>query len=574
MKTAKHHHSVLTSYRKWQVPFFALFGLLAANSLLADNLTWAPNTTGASDGSGNWLDGNVWWNGSSIVSGAWTGATPDGAIFGNGTAGTYAVDLGGNNVFVTNLVFNTSGYTLQNGSLTQWGYGASGKTIITVGANVSAAIATVFTNANSGGGNSTISVGSGGVLTFSGGASFNGNLVNTGAGAVDFQSGTYGGPNFVLWSQGNVNQEAATLNVNRLLIGYAGNSTYTINSASALVNNTGGGGNTVIGRGGSSGVLKLQQGTVHMNSGSAANNGIILGNDGGSKGTLTVEGGSLNLGSGSSLGNIQVNAGATSATGAGTFNLSGGTVKANGVTIGGGGTYTSGSTAAVNVTGGSLYLGSGGFANNYGGSLTANVTLSGGTIGALANWSSSVNATLGTINGNIAFKAADDAGTAHDITWNGVLSGAGGLINTGAGTFTLGGLNSYTGNTTVNGNLVLASAGQLSFEIGVNGANNQVDGTGALTLDGTLNFDLSGAGTTSGDTWVILDTASGLVVTYGSGFTVNGFTQNGNLWTSGNYQYDEANNKLSYIVPVPEPASTAILAGGLAMFLAFYRSRR
>jgi autotransporter-associated beta strand protein len=564
MKTAKKHRSILNSYRKWQIPVLALFGLLAANSLLAQSLTWAPNGIGPSDGGGTWLAGNNWWNGTSIVSGTWTSGTTDGAVFGAGTPGTYAVDLGGNTVYATNVAFNTSGYTVQNGTLNLSGGSGVG---FTVAANVGAAIASSLTT----GGGTIASVGSGGTLTFTGGGSSGGNFETIGAGTVDFNSGTYAG-NFSLWLQGNATLEAATLNLGRLMVGYGANSTFTVNSVSAQITGSGGGGNNFFGRSGHSGTMDLVNGTVTM---TANKNPLYLAYDANSQGTLNVSGGTFNMGTalGSIPNYIYVNYAGTGATGKGTLNISGGTVTAVGIVMGNTTGYASGSSANVNVTGGALYLGTGGFSANYSGNLTTSILLSGGTIGAAANWSSPLNATLGTTGGNITFQTADAFSVAHNITWNGVLSGAGGLINTGAGTLTLGGANTYTGNTTVNDTMNLAAAGQLSFKIGANGVNNQVNGSGAITLDGTLNFDLTGADNTTGDIWIIFYTTGGLAVTYDSTFAVNGFTQNGNMWTSadGDYQFNEGNNTL---VVVPEPGSSTMLLGGLGMLLAFYRIRR
>jgi len=101
--------------------------------------------------------------------------------------------------------------------------------------------------------------------------------------------------------------------------------------------------------------------------------------------------------------------GGTAASDAGTFNLSGGTVTARSVLLGGGGAYVAGSTAAFNVTGGTLYVGAGGVAINptNTGTLASSIVLSGGTIGAAAAWSSASPMTLTNVNGNIIFQCAN-----------------------------------------------------------------------------------------------------------------------------------------------------------------------
>ena len=178
---------------------------------------------------------------------------------------------------------------------------------------------------------------------------------------------------------------------------------------------------------------------------------------------------------------------------------------------------------------------------------------------------------LGTTGGNITFKTADSTSAAHNITLNGALSGNGGLIHTGSGILTLGGVNTYLGNTTVNGtgSAILSGTGHLAFSIGANGVNNQINGTEALTLNGAFDINLSGADTTAGDVWVL--NADNANTTYGGTFDLTSFTQNGNIWTDGIYQYSELSGDLT-IAGVPEPSTTsAALFGGVSLFLASRR---
>lgn len=107
-----------------------------------------------------------------------------------------------------------------------------------------------------------------------------------------------------------------------------------------------------------------------------------------------------------------------------------------------------------NLTGGSLYIGSGGMVVQSGG--TYEVNFGGGTVGALANWSSSLDVNLTGINGPVNFNTASNT-----ITLSGALSGAGGLTVSGGGTVELSGANTYTGDTmiTTGSTLRLDSAG-------------------------------------------------------------------------------------------------------------------
>src|SRR5882724_4237362 len=493
----------------------------AGGSAISTN-TWDANgitSPNPADGSGNWLMASNWWNGSTNVTGHWTNSPSDSAIFGAGVAGAYTVNLGGNTVYASNVTFSTSGYTLTNGALTLLGAG----TPITVNASVAATIKNALTISV---GNPTFQVNAGGTLSLGGGGTMSGNVIFKGGGMVDLNSGNFSGGNFTYWEQTPVTQEAATLSVARMLIGYGGDCTYTMNSPGAQTSWSGGGGDSLIGRSGNTGTWDLKQGSATLTL--AVGGNLRVGNDGSSKGTLTVEGGTFNLGNNG----LYINAGATSSGGAGNFNLSGGTLTAGTVQFGDGvSTFSPGSTAALNMTGGTLYIGSGGIINGALGTLARTIMLSGGTIGAVSNWLSSLPMTLTNVNGAITFQAADSGSNAKDITLSGALSGIGGLIKTGSGTLTLGGANTFSGGTTINaGTLMITTTNNVSMAYTNNG--------------GVLNLRRANAGSSL--------SASGLA--FGSGspqltFNLAGFgasitpllTNSGNLIMNGNVIVNASN---------------------------------
>ncbi len=105
------------------------------------------------------------------------------------------------------------------------------------------------------------------------------------------------------------------------------------------------------------------------------------------------------------------------------------------------------------------------------------------------------------------------------------------LIKLGAGTWTLSGTNTYTGDTTVDGGtLALSSTSELKFAPTTNGTSNKVAGSAAVTLDGTFNIDLTAANVTNGNSWLLVD-VDNLTETFGSTFAVTGFTKSGTNWT-------------------------------------------
>lgn len=181
------------------------------------------------------------------------------------------------------------------------------------------------------------------------------------------------------------------------------------------------------------------------------------------------------------------------------------------------------------------------------------------------------------VGGNSAGNSTLTVGDGQVWDFHGVLGGNGAnennlaLTKQNSGTLDLWGINTYKGNTTINGGrIVLEDNAGLRFVIGANGVNNTVSGTGSLTLDGDFTLDLTGADTTIGNSWDLVHVAT-LNEVFDPTFTVNGFTHAGSLWTqsidsSRFYQFSQSTGLLS-VVAAPEPASLGVLMLGGFMLI-------
>lgn len=468
--------------------------LFTVNLWAVPQLIWDPlGNGGTTSGSGNWdttSGNNVWWNGSADV--AWSQAsTTRGAniaVFNGPDAApnTYVVNLDAVQVTATNSFFSPAFYINNNG------YEFTGNNALYVGPTngiyVAPNVTVTFNCPMAGNGSvpfwqldngATMNVGGNlqgtQQLRLCGPANSAFNL--TGAASVPAQ----------VYVLGPVNVTSGTITpTSSFFIGYpdptsfngtsyssgtltvSGSGTVTQNKQIFFIARTFGS-PAVAGQG----TLTIQSGgTVNVGTGATFNLAISYDGGAGENATVNVQGGNLNVGSSSFTGSEIAFFDSGTATGAnGLLNQTGGTIAAwGGIVFGpGGGT----GTATLTNSGGTLNIGASGIAKgaSYSGSLS--IGLTGGTVGALASWSSSLPMTLGTANGPITFSPGGDT-----ITLSGALTdgGAGGGLNvTGnnsGGALVLSGANSFSGLSTVSGDTLQIVTGAAAT-------------TGPITVDGS-----------------------------------------------------------------------------------------
>ena len=410
-----------------------------------------------------------------------------------------------------------------------------------------------------------------GTTTVNTGTNFAGSLfvASTGTATMNVVAGGYATNTFgyigqSAGSRGTVTVSGGTwANTNDFTVGNSG--TGELNVTGGIVTNL----VCVIGLGSSG------NGTVNVSSGTWATS-ANLGVGNGGTGTLNITGGLVSVAgflSRNTRGTINLNSGGTLQIGTGTT---------SGVLLDGIGSLVNNGTLIFNRSDASTYSGvisgSGAVTKQGGGTLTlsASSSYTGGTMindGVLALGSLNAVGTSGTISfggGTLRYSASNTtdyssrfstaASQAYEIDTNGqnvtlaspLASSGGGLTKSGAGTLTLSGSNTYTGNTSVAGGILALStpaalpgesdagrwsvAANTGLTFGANGlTNTEADAlvisattTGNLASGAAVGFDTTGVGTYTYANVLPVSAGSGL------GFAASG---NGSLVVTGSNTY-------------------------------------
>ena len=175
--------------------------------------------------------------------------------------------------------------------------------------------------------------------------------------------------------------------------------------------------------------------------------------------------------------------------------------------------------------------------------------------------------------------------------YSGAISGTGSLTKSYDGRLTLTGNNTYTGDTSVEGSLVIAQGGSMLFDVNSTGSDytqllQYGGGTatigGSVTFNGSMKLDLSHVSGTSGS-WNLVDP---LLSTSYNESTFKVYSTGGdafqeltsNVWTYANstqkWTFTQATGMLA-VSAVPEPSVIVLVLTGLLGLVAYaWRKKR
>jgi len=464
--------------------------------------------------------------------------TFSGVISGTGSL----LQLGSNTLTLTGNSTYTGGTTVSAGTLQIGNGGTSGSITGNVTDNGSLASdrsdAVTFAGAISGTG-SLAQLGSGtltltGNNTYTGSTTISAGTLQVGNGGT---SGSISGPvtdngtlafdrSDAVTFSGVISGTGSLLQLGSNTLTLTGNSTYTggtaVSAGTLQIGNGGTSGN-ITGNVTDNGTLAFDRSDAVTFAGAISGTGSLaqLGS-----GTLTLTGNNTYTGSTTiSAGTLQVGNGGTSGSISGPVTDNGTLAfdRSDAVTFSG----------VISGSGSLLQLGSNAL------TLTANNTYTGGTTISAGTLQLGNGGTSGSITGNVTDNGTLAFDRSDAVTFGGVISGTGSMVQLGSSTLTLTGNNTYSGSTTISAGTLQLGNGGTSGSITGNVSDNGVlafdrsdsvtfagviAGAGGVTQIGTGTTILTGSNTYSGGTIITagtLEAGSASALSQNSEFTVN-----------------------------------------------------
>ena len=467
--------NTLLNYKFAVVAFTALSLLGSSSDVKAATQYWRTDGT-----TGTWTS-SIWGN---SASGPWTSAWVGGSdvYFGANSTGTYASTSNeiGNVTVADNATVNmTAGGSVRNSALTSY--------------------------------ISTYNIGTGATLNW--------------ASQSQYITGAYSVSGFI-------KNGAGTWNIGAQSAAYTGG--FTLNAGTIIIS----GANSI-----GTGTFTINGGVVQASTGKTRTANIVLGGNFENAGTGSdVWSGTVNLGNATRTINNTTTSGSRSYTGV----ISG--AAGSGLTFSGSGTGqtfigNTGNTFSgpITITGGEVI-----FNNNGALGATTSITLDGGrlTIGSDASGTAILGATIAS-NRNIYVGSTSGTtlsvgGATGVTTYNGVIANkvgsTGVLAKQGAGTLILGGVNTYTGDTSIGNGTVkldlgndrlptgtvvsLGSSGNNLGALDLNGQNQSIAGL-VSTAGTSVSTTLKNTVTSTAAATLDINVANGITKSYGNGTAAN-----------------------------------------------------